>query len=224
MRQLRRRYDLSQRQLATLSGLAPSTIGDLESGRTVPQVATLEAALAGVGFRLELIDPGGRVMQWAHLDDDHPRDAAGRRYPAHLDVRRRYPFVSGQECSILWRGSALTYHVCRTRRDAARLAGHFGLWGAGPPTPGCFDAEYARSLLPDDGRDIVAMVAAQENRGLAVVLPPGGWGAVAAEVHLSQRSQSVPNGGSRRWADAGKPCQPSPVASTPPRLPTPEPP
>jgi transcriptional regulator with XRE-family HTH domain len=163
LRQLRRRFDLSQRQLAEQAGLAPSTIAELELGRVAPSVRLLEIAFAAVGYRLILTDCGGGPIQWSLADDSQPRDAAGRRYPAHLDVRRRHPGrpdpPEGDRSATrprrawpdrLWdmeEESPWTYHLCRAWRDAYRIGGIFGEWGAGPPTPAHFDAQYVRDVL-----------------------------------------------------------------------------
>jgi transcriptional regulator with XRE-family HTH domain len=218
LRQLRRRYDLSQRQLAALSGLPSSTIGDLEAGRVVPSVRTLERVFAGLGYRLELVDAGGDPLQWSSADDAHPRDAAGRRFPAHLDVRPRYLHRAGREPSPAWPGTPWTYHVDRSRRDVLRLTGRFGLWGAGPPIPGCFDGDYTRLHLPDGGRELIERVEAAERHEVRVAL------SLPVLRQPSHRSHNVPSGGSRSRVEAGRPCQPSACAVTPPRLPTPDPP
>ena len=164
LRQLRRRFDLSQRQLAERAGLAPSTVAELELGRVAPSIRLLEIALGAVGFRLILTDCGGEPIQWSLADDSLPRDAAGRRYPAHLDVRPRHPgrpephSSSGRrdarssqgQWDPLWslpQEPPWTYHLCRTRRDADRIGGRFGEWGPGPPSPAQFDAEYVRDVL-----------------------------------------------------------------------------
>lgn len=163
LRQLRRRYDLSQRQLAERARLAPSTIAELELGRVAPSIRLLEIAFAAVGYRLILTDCGGEPIQWGLADDSQPRDAAGRRYPAHLDVRSRYPGRldpprggrSATRSSRVWldplwdleEESPWTYHLCRTWRDAYRIGGRFGEWGPGPPSPAHFDAQYVRDVL-----------------------------------------------------------------------------
>lgn len=165
LRQLRRRFDLSQRELAEKAGLAPSTIAELELGRAAPSVRLLEIAFAAVGYRLILTDCGGEPIQWSLADDSQPRDAAGRRYPAHLDVRPRHPGrpeaspgegragtrSRSARSDPLWRlreeESPWTYHLCRVWRDAYRIGGRFGEWGAGPPAPAQFDAEYVRDVL-----------------------------------------------------------------------------
>lgn len=164
LRQLRRRFDLSQRQLAEKAGLSPSTIAELELGRAAPSVRLLEIAFAAVGYRMILTDCGGEPIHWSLADDSQPRDSAGRRYPAHLDVRRRHPGRpepssprggSGARPGKVWpdrwwdmeEEPQWTYHLCRTWRDAYRIGGRFGEWGPGPPSPAQFDAQYVRDVL-----------------------------------------------------------------------------
>jgi len=147
LRRVRRQRDVSQRELAELAGLPKSTIGDIEAGRVVPLLSTLERALEAAGYHLDVVDAGGRVATWM-VSDVEPRDRAGRRYPPHLDLRPRRPWPFSDETP--W-----TFHLQRWRRDAVRLAGQFGVWGCGPPSPGSFDAEYVRSVWGDQRVDDV---------------------------------------------------------------------
>lgn len=80
----RRIADLSQRDLAALLGVCPSTVARWESGSRMPPADMLAAIAEIAGCRLGLVDA-----------DDHPvatapsetlRDRGGRRMPAHLDV------------------------------------------------------------------------------------------------------------------------------------------
>ena len=83
IRAARRARKVSQRELATLAGVPRSTVERAEAGRVVPGVVTTARLLAALGYRLVAADGHGRVLE---LDDDHDRlrDAAGRRFPAHL--------------------------------------------------------------------------------------------------------------------------------------------
>jgi len=60
VRLARARADLTQRQLAELSGVPQSVIARIESGSRQPTIPTLERVLAGAGvelrFRLESLD------------------------------------------------------------------------------------------------------------------------------------------------------------------------
>lgn len=213
LRALRRRFDLSQRQLAERAGVPKSTIGDLETGRSVPTVATLQRALGAVGYRLEVVDPGDQPVWW---DDslEHPRDAAERRFPAHLDLYPRYPDRPDHKPTIGYPGGPWTFFTCRAARDQVRFGGHFGTWGPGPPTPGQFDVlEILDRIGDEDVRRLQAIARAR----LSLIEP-------RLRAQPSQRNQRVPSGGSRSGADAGRPCHPTDSATTPPRLPTPDPP
>lgn len=53
LREARRRAGLSQRQLAQRSGTAQSVVSRIETGRTDPSTATLQALLAAAGCRLQ---------------------------------------------------------------------------------------------------------------------------------------------------------------------------
>jgi glycine hydroxymethyltransferase len=84
VRQARRSADLSQRELARRASVPQSTIGRIESGEaTCARWATVVGLLRAAGCCLRL-DAGRDVVG---NDRDGERDRAGRRYPAHLDVR-----------------------------------------------------------------------------------------------------------------------------------------
>jgi transcriptional regulator with XRE-family HTH domain len=83
LRRIRRTADVSQRELAAMLGVAPSTVGRWEAGENSPDLETV-ARLAGIaGLRLALVDPDDRVV--APMAEDAMRDRGGRRFPAHLD-------------------------------------------------------------------------------------------------------------------------------------------
>ncbi|WP_199907677.1 helix-turn-helix domain-containing protein [Nocardioides terrigena] len=85
VRRVRRRLDVSQRGLAELLGVEASRVARWETGRTPPGVGELEAVLALVGLRLVAVDAEGEVVD--PMSEEAVRDRAGRRYPAHADLR-----------------------------------------------------------------------------------------------------------------------------------------
>jgi transcriptional regulator with XRE-family HTH domain len=77
----RRRRCLSQRELARLLGVSPSTVARLEAGSGQPRLAEVVRALAAVGGRLVLERP----VRPTRMSGEYVRDQAGRRLPAHLE-------------------------------------------------------------------------------------------------------------------------------------------
>jgi len=81
---VRRRADVSQRELAALVGVAPSTVARLETGRGLPSLALLCRILTVGGLRLAASSPTREVVP--PVPSRTVRDNGGRRFPAHLDV------------------------------------------------------------------------------------------------------------------------------------------
>ncbi|MBW8730921.1 MAG: helix-turn-helix domain-containing protein [Terrabacter sp.] len=81
---VRRLGDLSQRDLAALVGVSPSTIGRYETNVAVPPVRLFEEILSTAGLRLAVVDGDGNEVLPVPVDT--VRDNQGRRFPAHLDV------------------------------------------------------------------------------------------------------------------------------------------
>ncbi|MEQ3551561.1 helix-turn-helix transcriptional regulator [Pseudonocardia nematodicida] len=139
VRAVRRRADLSQRQLAELTGLARSTIGRIESRTLAPSLETLGAILAVAGLRLVTVTADNElVTPMADPPTDDLRDGAGRRYPSHLDTiidpgpgewwADRYGLARPPE----------TFHRDRALRDAMRRRSVWEvrvqqLWSVEPP-------------------------------------------------------------------------------------------
>ena len=89
LRALRRRADLSQRELAERSGVPKSTLARIESGRGAePRFATVERLVRAAGGEVAIAVSGGTRSDVGLSPDDELRDDAGRRYPPHLDVRK----------------------------------------------------------------------------------------------------------------------------------------
>jgi HTH-type transcriptional regulator/antitoxin HipB len=81
---VRRRADLSQRELAARVNVSPSTIARLESGDGLPSLSLLSHLLAVGGLRLAVVDT--ECTEVLPVPADAVRDNRGRRFPAHLDV------------------------------------------------------------------------------------------------------------------------------------------
>src|SRR6476660_4565168 len=85
LRRIRRRADLSQRELAERCAVSQSMVAKVETGERDLPVGTLVAAAQLAGLRLALLDDLGDEV--SAMTDRAVRDAGGRRFPAHLDTR-----------------------------------------------------------------------------------------------------------------------------------------
>jgi transcriptional regulator with XRE-family HTH domain len=85
IRRIRRRADMSQRQLAQACGVSQASVAQAETGRREFPVGALARAAQLAGLRLALLDAEGNEV--AGMAGDAVRDLAGRRFPAHLDTR-----------------------------------------------------------------------------------------------------------------------------------------
>ncbi|MGZ4613910.1 MAG: helix-turn-helix domain-containing protein, partial [Kineosporiaceae bacterium] len=93
VRQVRRRLEVSQRQMAVVSGVSRTTLARVEAGGGAVPVETLERLLSPAGWVLVVVEkPAGEeadriffvppLREWG----GSCRDGAGRRYPAHLPL------------------------------------------------------------------------------------------------------------------------------------------
>ncbi|MGA4669654.1 helix-turn-helix domain-containing protein [Propionibacteriaceae bacterium Y1923] len=80
----RRTADLSQRDLAALLGVSPTTVARWETGERVPTAAALATITELAGYRLLLVDHEDQPVP--PVPRDTVRDRGGRRVPVHLDV------------------------------------------------------------------------------------------------------------------------------------------
>ncbi|GAB1644724.1 hypothetical protein KRMM14A1259_51470 [Krasilnikovia sp. MM14-A1259] len=135
LRGLRRRADLSQRELAVQAGVPQATVARIESGATTnPSFRVVEklTSAAGWHFGAGLPPPRSTLPELLEIE----RDKAGRRYPAHLDLREvRRPgdwwgawWVDSvvSECWPLHEVPAVTFDRNRTTRDMRRRRAEMG--------------------------------------------------------------------------------------------------
>jgi transcriptional regulator with XRE-family HTH domain len=86
VRKLRRVADLSQRELASVTGVSRSVIDRIEAGRVDARVGQLQAIFGVRCWGLVVTDGEGRLVTPLREYQGDLRDGADRRYPAHLDV------------------------------------------------------------------------------------------------------------------------------------------
>jgi transcriptional regulator with XRE-family HTH domain len=84
LRRIRRRADLSQRDLADVLRVSKSAIAAAESGQRDLPARVLARAAALAGLRLALLDAESREI--GGMSAGGVRDLGGRRFPAHLDT------------------------------------------------------------------------------------------------------------------------------------------
>ncbi|WP_448005666.1 helix-turn-helix domain-containing protein [Agromyces bauzanensis] len=116
---VRRTCDLSQRELGALVGLDQSQIARIESSRRRVDMPLLAGILALAGYRIAILDGNG--VEVTPVPRDVLRDNAGRRMPAHLDVR---PLADRPVSALLDahsdRPSPRAWYHHRARRDRRR--------------------------------------------------------------------------------------------------------
>lgn len=113
IRRVRRVCDLNQLELAGRLGVSQSTIGRWETGAAEPTVSMFTTLVALAGWSLSVRDENAEAVR--PMRPDGVRDAAGRRRPAHLDVKPRKPLPSS------WGRKVVDRHAPgRVSRDADR--------------------------------------------------------------------------------------------------------
>ena len=123
VRLVRRRLDVSQRALAARLGVSQSRVARWETGRTSPSADLLVQLARMAGLHVELVDESGAVE--TPMRGDGARDRAGRRYPAHVDLRARWWRVP--EDASLWADYWQQVEAARRRRDP-RVRFHTSAW------------------------------------------------------------------------------------------------
>ncbi|PSK91417.1 helix-turn-helix protein [Haloactinopolyspora alba] len=132
LRTARAHAGLSQRDLAERARLAHSTIERIERNRSSPRWSVINRAVATCELRFALVMPDGGVIDYAPLVLD--RNAAFRRYPAHLMVYRvekphQWWNADGRQTRIVTLDECPPYsyrHWWRTRDRNERPPGLFG--------------------------------------------------------------------------------------------------
>jgi transcriptional regulator with XRE-family HTH domain len=84
LRRIRRLADLSQRQLSEQTGISKSALAAAEAGARDLPTAQLARAAALAGLQLTMLDMDAREVRG--MSAEGARDAAYRRFPAHLDT------------------------------------------------------------------------------------------------------------------------------------------
>ncbi|MEI2774699.1 MAG: helix-turn-helix transcriptional regulator [Tetrasphaera sp.] len=119
---VRRRADLSQRDLAAELGVSAATIAKWESGLRPVPIDVLVSALRLADLTLQVVSPDGSAV--APFPKNTLRDNAFRRFPAHLDLdppedvpalRRVFPRYD--------RPPAQAWYALREERDRRRTTG-----------------------------------------------------------------------------------------------------
>ncbi|GAA5147153.1 hypothetical protein GCM10023321_07720 [Pseudonocardia eucalypti] len=149
VRAVRRRADLSQRELAARAGVSRSTVNRVEAGGYAPSLAMLSRLLAVADVHLVAVDGQGHVVPplraW-----DNTKDGANRHFPAHLDT-----VLDPRDGE--WWGDRFglarppeTYHRDRRLRDAQRARSRWEVRGmqsdraSEPPIPIVRDGRLLR--------------------------------------------------------------------------------
>lgn len=131
VRLVRRRLDVSQRALAARLGVSQSRVARWETGRTAPSAELLLQMARMAGLHVELHDESGAVHP--AMRGDGARDRAGRRYPAHVDLRTsgwrvpedaslRADYWQLVEAARRRRDPRVRFHTSAWRKDGLRAA------------------------------------------------------------------------------------------------------
>jgi transcriptional regulator with XRE-family HTH domain len=118
LRRIRRRADMSQRQLADASGMAASVVAKVEAGTRDLPVRAFARLAAVAGFRVALLDASGIPVD--PMTSGSVRDAGGRLFPAHLDTRHGDEDWWGGPHRPRLRQPRYTFDMDRGRRDWLR--------------------------------------------------------------------------------------------------------
>lgn len=129
VRRVRRILDVSQRGLAAILDVSQSAVARWETGRVSPRSSVLQELLWMAGLSVVIHDEDG--VEVTSMREDGARDRAGRRHPAHVDLKVRGWWVPrGAESTadyLLWirrskaqRQPRIRFHTCTWRRSIER--------------------------------------------------------------------------------------------------------
>jgi transcriptional regulator with XRE-family HTH domain len=164
LRRIRRRADMSQRELAAACGVATSVFAQAESRRRGLSVDLLVRAAALAQLRLALLDDQGNEV--TGMTDEGARDRGYRRLPAHLDTFHSDARRSHYEARRTRTQPTYTFYRIRADRDACRRQ-HGTPDDHHVPQPGDSPAERAAA------RREAALRRAEERRRRAFEANPG---------------------------------------------------
>lgn len=91
LRAYRRERGLSQRAFAEEVRVTQPTVARLERSAEMCSLGTISRLLAATGHTLGVVDADGALVTRWSATDLQARDRAGRRFPAHRDVRQVPP-------------------------------------------------------------------------------------------------------------------------------------
>jgi HTH-type transcriptional regulator/antitoxin HipB len=120
LRRIRRRADLSQRELADSLRVSKTAVAAAENGSRGMDVRVLSLAAGLAGLRLVAVDAAGDEV--VGLVGKAVRDGAGRRFPAHLDTRYVDDGWWHDNHHYGRRRPWYTFDRTRSQRDALRRA------------------------------------------------------------------------------------------------------
>jgi transcriptional regulator with XRE-family HTH domain len=119
LRAARHHADLSQRELAARAGVDRAMVSRLESGQVAsPRLATVVRLLAAANVSLVPVTATGHPLPPRPYDD--ARDAAARRWPAHLEVREVRTWSDWWFSRMILDGRPLPKYTANWRRNAGR--------------------------------------------------------------------------------------------------------
>lgn len=140
---VRRTCDLSQRDLGAAIGLDHSQVARIESSRRRVDLSMLARILSLAEMRIAILDRHGNEVQ--PVARDVLRDNAGRRMPAHLDVRATSDRpISAMLDAHYNRPAPQAWYHHRARRDRRRVMRAIGVIQDQPTQSGLAQLERDR--------------------------------------------------------------------------------